>query len=223
MGLVSEGDTDPRGDVPGACAGGGGDGVGRVEPRQAVRVPGGGGRGSDRDHPRPDHGHLDRAGRLPAGSVFAVISPVIKRLSKTGRTVEIGSGDVEFDQKGVSVMSDGQGAGTAPGSAGRVGRDGLVGELAAVSRRRWAHLSDAEFARLQQDADDPRVWDAPLEDGFVEPVIGWSVVFPQGGTLAELSFRDEAAARRAAAGIPDAVVSSFSTPDASWHRWEDRV
>lgn len=48
-----------------------------------------------------------------------------------------------------------------------------------------------------------------------------SVVFPRDGSLAELSFRSEGAARRVAAGIPGAVVSAFRTPDASWHRWED--
>lgn len=59
-------------------------------------------------------------------------------------------------------------------------------------------------------------------EGFVDPIIGWMVVFPKDGSLAELLYRDEAAARRAAEGSPEAVVSSFSTPDASWHRWEDR-
>lgn len=96
------------------------------------------------------------------------------------------------------------------------------GDAGAESRARWAHLTDEEFAELMASADDPEVWAVPVDDGeFVEPIIGWSVVFPKAGSLAELLFRSEAAARRAAAGIPDAVVSAFRTPDASWHQWED--
>lgn len=88
-------------------------------------------------------------------------------------------------------------------------------------RQGWEHLSDEEYQALTEAFDDPRTWDLAPDDGFVDPIIGWMVVFPKDGSLAELLYRDEAAARRAAEGIPGAVVSSFSTPDASWHRWED--
>ena len=60
-----------------------------------------------------------------------------------------------------------------------------------------------------------------LYGDFMEPIIGWLVVFPEADSLAELVFRDETRARRAAADIPGAVVSNFSTPDAGWHRWAD--
>ena len=93
-------------------------------------------------------------------------------------------------------------------------------DLAAQSRARWGHLSDEEFAELQASADDPGTWPVG-DDGMIEPVIGWSVVFPEDGTLAELLFRSEVVARRAAENIPAAVISSFRTPDASWHQWQD--
>ena len=93
-------------------------------------------------------------------------------------------------------------------------------DLAAQSRARWGHLSDEEFAELQASADDPGTWPVS-DDGLIEPIIGWSVVFPEDGTLSELLFRSEVEARRAAENIPAAVVSSFRTPDASWHQWRD--
>ena len=101
-------------------------------------------------------------------------------------------------------------------------RHHLLDEMAADARRRWSHLSDEEYQLLQDVFDDPRNRLAALDDGFVEPIIGWSVTFPKDGSLAELLFRSEVAARQAAAAIPGAVVSAFSTPDASWHRWEEQ-
>ncbi len=103
-------------------------------------------------------------------------------------------------------------------SAGWQGGD----DLAAEARARWAHLTDEEFAELLAGADDPGSWVMSAgDDSGVEMVVGWLVVFPEDGTLAELLFRSESAARRAAMNIPDAVVSSFGTPDASWHQWQD--
>lgn len=86
----------------------------------------------------------------------------------------------------------------------------------------WEHLSAEDLQFLNESAADPATWDIRYDD-LAEPIIGWSVTFPKDGTLAELLFRSEAAARQAATTIPAAVVSAFSTPDASWHRWEDQA
>lgn len=82
----------------------------------------------------------------------------------------------------------------------------------------WAHLAPDELRLLNEMAADPETW--IHDEEFQEPIIGWLVVFPKEDTLAELVFRDEVAARSTAATIQDAVVSAFSTPDVTWHRWE---
>ena len=88
----------------------------------------------------------------------------------------------------------------------------------------WEHLTADELRLLDETFFDPASWMTPFIEGdFVEPILGWSVVYPHGDTLAELLFRDETSARQAAAAIPNAVVSNFSTPDATWHHWQDRA
>ncbi|HEY5880968.1 MAG TPA: hypothetical protein VIU11_18795 [Nakamurella sp.] len=87
----------------------------------------------------------------------------------------------------------------------------------------WEHLTPDEMRLLHETASNPASWWVLVDEESVEPIIGWSVVFPKDDTLAELLFRTETAARQAAAAIPNALVSTFSTPDASWHHWEDQA